>query len=62
MAVEELVRYFQDSRNLVSLLEGDMSEAKEVFLTVTNEIKVDFQSMNNLISQILKKIKEMRVE
>jgi len=59
--VEELTKYFQDSRNLTSLLEGITNESKEMFLTVANEIKVDFQSMNNLISAILQKLKGLKV-
>jgi hypothetical protein len=61
VAVEKLTKYFQDSKNLTGLLEGEFNEEKETFLTLTNEIKVDFQSMDNLINLILAKLREMKV-
>ncbi|AGR41250.1 hypothetical protein [Spiroplasma taiwanense] len=54
-ATEKMVHFIQDTKNIYSSLEGVGIEAhKSVFLSQTNELKIIFQSMNNLINEILK--------
>ncbi|ATX70984.1 hypothetical protein [Spiroplasma clarkii] len=53
-AMEQLVIFLQDTKNIYASLEGvGIEERKKEFLAHSNEVKIVFQSMDNLINQIL---------
>lgn len=57
-AVEQMILFLQDTKNIYASLEGvGIEERKKEFLAHSNELKIVFQSTDNLINEILLKIK-----
>ncbi|QBQ07695.1 hypothetical protein SGLAD_v1c04960 [Spiroplasma gladiatoris] len=54
LATEEMVKFLQNTKNIYSSLEGvGVESEKREFLAHSNEIKIVFQSMNQLINEII---------
>lgn len=60
--IEEFTLFLQNTKRIFTELEIIDAEAKEDFLMLITEIKVDLQTMNNLIVKIIEKIKGMKKE